>query len=259
LKIADKSSMMNRFTCPLPRSFTMDDHSQSHESPPLGEWEAIVRAGIESQRLVPGAIAVGDTAAALYANHRVSADTDHLVADLKARFDDVRAALESSPEWVTARVLPPKMILGSLRGVEVGFRQMIRSLPVETTKLETPAGPLLVPTLDELLGMKAYLAYSRRATRDFVDFAALASCLSDDEALQTLLRSDRRYGELQSDSVSLEIAKALAEPQPYDLDSIDLQTYKGVQTPWNDWRHAERVCKRLGVLLSERLLAGNDP
>jgi hypothetical protein len=235
------------------------NHPTDQRQAELGpEWDAILRASVESQDIVPGAIAVGGTASALYAHHRISVDTDHLVADLSTRFDEIRATLESAPEWKTARVLPPKLILGSLRGVEIGFRQMIRSRPVETTHISTSAGNLLVPTLDELLGMKAYLAYSRRATRDFVDFAALAACTDDTAALETLLRSDSRYGELQTDSVSLEIAKALAEPQPYDLDSIDLRAYKAIQKPWDDWQHVSGICKKLGILFAERLLSEDN-
>lgn len=258
LMMDSESSIMERFTRPSLDSAAMDHRSEETESPFGEEWQNILRASVESQLLVPGAIAVGGTASALYANHRISADTDHLVADLSTRFEEVRGTLESAPEWKTARVLPPKLILGSLHGVEIGFRQMIRSLPVATTQLLTSSGNLTVPTLDELLGMKAYLAYSRRATRDFVDFAALATCMGDAAAVETLLRSDQRYGELQTDSVSLEIAKALAEPRPYDLDSIDLRTYKAIQPPWDDWRQVETICKRLGIMMAELLLPGDE-
>ncbi|MEX2092701.1 MAG: hypothetical protein WD971_08490 [Pirellulales bacterium] len=189
----------------------------------------------------------------------MSGDTDHLLADLNLRFDEVRATLETTPDWKTARILAPKLILGSLGGVQVGFRQMIRTTPVETARVETPAGSIVVPTLDELSGMKAYLAYSRRATRDFVDFAALASCRDDVAVLATLLLTDARYGELQTDSVALEIAKVLADPQPYDLDSIDLRTYKGIQPPWDDWLHVATVCKRLGLQFADALLPGDEP
>ena len=235
-------------------SIAMDQSQSGRQSVIAHEWEAVLRAGVEAQRLVPGSIAVGGTAAALYAHHRVSGDTDHLLADLVPRFDEVRATLEATPAWKTARLLAPKLILGSLGNVPVGFRQMIRTAPIETARLETSTGSLVVPTLEELFGMKAYLAYSRRATRDFVDFAALASCLDEHAALASLLHSDVRYGELQTDSVSLEIAKALSDPQPYDLDSIDLRTYKGIQPPWDNWSHTEAVCKQLGLRFAEVLL-----
>jgi hypothetical protein len=59
--------------------------------------------------------------------------------------------------------------------------------------------------------------------------------------------------------VAREIAKARAEPQPYDLDSIDLRTYKGIQPPWDDWLHVESVCKRLGLQFADAILSGDEP
>ena len=226
------------------------------ESPSPADWQSVLRAGVEAQRLVPGAVAVGGTAAALYAHHRLSIDTDHLLSDLTERFAEICEVLDATRGWKTARLHAPKLILGSLDGVPVGFRQMIRMAPVATAKIDTPAGALVVPTLDELLGMKAYLAYSRGATRDFLDFAALSSCLDDNAVMASLLRSDERYGALQTDSVALEIAKSLAEPHPYDLDAIDLSSYKGIQHPWESWSHCETICKRWGLRFAEMLLKG---
>lgn len=218
------------------------------------QWKEVLRAGVEAQNLIPGAVAVGGTAAALYAHHRLSLDTDHLLPDLIDRFEEVREVLEQSPNWKTARVLAPRLILGSLGDVQVGFRQMIRSRPIETVSLPTTTGELVVPTLEELIGMKAYLAYSRRATRDFLDFAALTSCTADQTVLAALSRSGERYGDLQTDSVGLEIAKALSEPEPYDLDSVDLSEYKGVQEPWNRWHAIEEICKSFGLQMAEQLV-----
>ena len=89
------------------------------------QWERTLAAGVEAQRLVADAVAVGGTAAALYANHRLSIDTDHLVSGLRAQYDDVLHTLEESPRWRTARVQPPVLILGSLDGVPVGYRQSL--------------------------------------------------------------------------------------------------------------------------------------
>jgi len=231
---------------------------ESHPEQPAQRWVNVLRAGVEAQELVPHAVASGGTAAALYAHHRLSMDVDHLVSDLSERFEEIRETLERTPHWTTARVHTPKMILGALHEVPVGFRQMLRSLPIGTATVQTPSGPLVVPTLDEMIGMKAYLAYSRRATRDFLDFAALASCLDGPAVLASLLRSDERYGELQTDSVGLEIAKALAEPDPYDLESVDLREYKGVKPPWNQWSRVEETCRSFGTLLAEALLRGES-
>lgn len=55
------------------------------------EWTSILQAGVQAQRLVPGAICVGGTAAALYAGHCISHDTGHLVSALRDHFEEVRA------------------------------------------------------------------------------------------------------------------------------------------------------------------------
>ena len=77
---------------------------------------AVFAAAARLQELVPDAVLVGGTAAVYHAGHRVSLDDDHVVADLRERFDDVLAALEETSGWVTARVQRPVLILGRLNG-----------------------------------------------------------------------------------------------------------------------------------------------
>ncbi len=217
-------------------------------------WHQVLRAAVDAQKLIPEAVAAGGTVAALYAGHRFSIDTDHLLMNLRDDFDHVQEILEESPSWRTNRTKPPVLILGSLHGIDVGFRQSRRSLPIERTELDTPGGKLRVPTLDEILGMKAFSVYSRRATRDFLDFAALSAQLSETEVLQTLLRSDERYGELQESSVAFEISKALHEAVPKDLEEIHLEHYKGIQPPWSEWSYIEKICKMYGEKFGEVLI-----
>jgi hypothetical protein len=190
----------------------------------------------------------------LYAGHRLSYDTDHLLPKLREQFQDVRDKLEAHPEWKTARVSPPVLILGRIGDVEVGFRQLKRTLPVETQSVSTPEGPLVVPTLDELLCMKAFLAYDRRVTRDFLDFAALSERTTEREVMASLLKLDHRYGEMQTASISLEVAKALSSGEPSDLNESELPTYKGLAPKWHQWRTTNDICHRFGVLLGEALM-----
>lgn len=79
---------------------------------------------------------VGGTAAALYAQHRLSVDAEHVLGDLRQRFDQVLADLEAVAGWKTARVQRPVQTLGSLDGIETGVRQLIREAPLETTQVE---------------------------------------------------------------------------------------------------------------------------
>jgi len=175
---------------------------------------------------------------------------------LRDHFEVVRARLETQPEWKTARVNPPVLILGSIGGVEVGFRPLKRSLPIETQTVPTEAGPLVVPTLDEMLGMKAFLAYDRNATRDYLDFAALTECAAPSAVLDALLKLDVRYGSLQTASVGLEVAKALCAAAPFDLDESELPRYKRLTEKWHRWETTRAICQRFGVLLGEALVQG---
>src|SRR5687767_1362929 len=103
------------------------EHALGQASPDL---LAVLESAARLQELVPDAVLVGGSAAALYAGHRDSYDHDHVVADLRDRFDVVLEALESEGEWVTNRVRPGKIILGQLGDIEAGVRQMIRTRPM---------------------------------------------------------------------------------------------------------------------------------
>lgn len=102
--------------------------------PPIGLTNDVLVRVLESaarlQKLVPDAVLVGGSAAALYAGHR-SYDHDHVVADLAERFDTVLEAVESQDGWVTNRVTPGKIIPGELGGIETGIRQLIRRTPLD--------------------------------------------------------------------------------------------------------------------------------
>ena len=60
------------------------------------ELDAVLEAAAKLQELVPDAVLVGGTAAVLHAGHRESLDDDHVVADLRERFDAVLATLEET-------------------------------------------------------------------------------------------------------------------------------------------------------------------
>ncbi len=101
---------------------------------PLPEWDRVLSAAAHLQRIFPDAVLVGGTASALAAKHRVSLDADHVLSDLRKKFDRVMADLESVAGWRTARVQRPVLILGSLDGIETGIRQLIRDSPLETKR-----------------------------------------------------------------------------------------------------------------------------
>lgn len=219
--------------------------------------EAVLEAAARLQELVPDAVLVGGTAAAFYIGHRVSFDDDHVVADLRDRYEEVLAVLEETDGWVTARVKRPVLILGRLDGVETGVRNLIRRRPLEVEEVSVGGRSLRVPTLDEIARIKAWLCLIRNATRDYLDFAALADRLGEDQAALVVLAMDGYYADqLGPDGrrVATQVAKQLAEPLPHDLSSIDRTSYRELDRRWQDWGAVHDCCRRVAVRVLDQLL-----
>ena len=221
---------------------------------PLPEWDRVLSAAARLQGILPGAVLVGGTAAAAHEGHRLSVDADHVLADLHGRFDEVLAQLESVAGWKTARVRRPVLVLGSLDGIETGIRQLIRLAPLETETVAAPGGgTVVVPTRAEMLRIKAILILKRNATRDYLDFAALARALGTDGTAAALGALDGLYPQSNGASPFQQLLVQLANPMPYDLDGTDLSEYKRLVPEWQDWNKIQSFC---GVLAAE-LLKGN--
>jgi len=217
---------------------------------------AVYEAAARLQELVPDAVLVGGTAAAHHAGHRVSLDDDHVVADLRDRFDQVLKALEESKGWVTARVKRPVLILGRLDGVETGVRNLVRRLPLEVDEVAVGKRKLRVPTLEEIARIKAWLCLMRNATRDYLDFAALADRLGESEATKVILGMDDYYADQLGPGglrVAAQVAKQLAEPRPDDLSKVDLASYRRLERRWQDWGAVVDACKRVATRVLDRL------
>lgn len=219
----------------------------------------VLTAAARLQDVVPDAVLVGGTAAAHHAGHRVSFDDDHVVADLRERFDDVLSALEQTDGWVTTRVRRPVLILGSLDGIETGIRDLIRRRPLEIEETSVGARVLRVPTLAEITRIKAWLVLLRNATRDYLDLVALADRLGRDRAVDVALGLEDYYEDQQGPGgrrVATQLAKQLAEPRPYDLSEVDLAHYRRLDPRWQDWRAVSDSCRRLAVTMLDRIAAG---
>lgn len=223
---------------------------------PQPTWEKVFEAAARLQQLVPDAVLVGESAAAHHARHRVSFDDDHVVADLEQRFDHVLQALEDTDGWVTARVKRPVLILGSLEGVETGVRNLIRRRPLEIEEAVVGERRVRVPTLEEITRIKAWLCLIRNATRDFVDFVALADRLGDDRAADVVLSMDTYYADqrgVDGRRIATQVAKQLAEPRPDDLDEVDLRFYRQLDRRWHDWGAVVDACGRTAMRVLERV------
>lgn len=220
----------------------------------LPDWEQVLSSAARLQRILPDAVLVGGTASALYAKHRLSTDADHVLADLRERFDEVLAELESVAGWKTARIRRPVQILGSLDGIETGVRQLIRDNPLETTQVECLGQKVTVPTQAEILRIKAVLILKRNATRDYLDFVALADHMGDEHVAEALRRFDQLYPQPNEESALQQLQIQLANPLPYDLEEMNLAEYKNLDPRWHNWLTVKTVCVDCATLILDRIV-----
>jgi len=213
----------------------------------LPEWEQVLSAAAHLQEILPDATLVGGTAVAIFAQHRLSRDADHVLPNLRQTFDDVLAQLEAVAGWRTARVKRPVLILGSLDGIETGVRQMIREQPLETQEISIGDVRLVVPSEEELLRIKGVLILRRNATRDYLDFAALAERIGPARIKKALAQLDQLYPQPNGESALQQLQVQLANPMPYDLENTDLSEYRRLHPKWHDWNRVKEVCATIGT------------
>jgi hypothetical protein len=212
----------------------------------------VLQSAARLQEIVPDAVLVGGSAAALWANHRSSYDHDHVLEDLTERFDTVLEAIEATDGWVTNRITPGKIILGELDDIESGVRQLIRNEPLEVVEITLPSGQALrVPTPDEALRIKGYLAVRRNQVRDYLDVAALSDRYGISHAAEVLGHIDDYYSDQRGhepEGVATQLARQLADPRPADARTIkQLGHYKGLDARWADWKNVTDVCRSVAV------------
>jgi hypothetical protein len=204
--------------------------------------QAVLASAARLQEVVPDAVLVGGSAAALHAGHRDSFVHDHVLADLVERYEDVLEAVEATDGWATSvrASKPPFTIMGSLGGVEAGLRQMRRSRPLETEQVDVGDGQSVVaPTADEALRVKAYLVVQRNAVRDHLDVVALADHLGVDRAVRVLERIDDYYVDRSGEPTSVLTSLVIDE----------LPRYKGLDVRWHQWADVVGACRELALRL----------
>lgn len=178
-----------------------------------------------------------------------------MAPDLRDRFDVVLEALESEGEWVTNRVVPGKIILGQLGDIEAGVRQLIRTRPLETTRVTLPSGrELTVPTADETLRIKGFLIVRRNQTRDYLDVAALADRYGSREAADVLARIDDYYADQHGGGrgVAAQLVRQLGDPRPNDSSvTRQLDAYRNLAARWASWDEVRATCRALAAAMLE--------
>jgi hypothetical protein len=103
----------------------------------LPDWERVLSSAARLQQILPDAVLVGGTASALYAKHRLSADADHVLTDLRHCFDDVLADVMGDEKVVEAlrrfdRLYPQPNGESSLQQLQI---QLANPLPFDLDKV----------------------------------------------------------------------------------------------------------------------------
>ena len=218
--------------------------------------QEVLQSAAVLQSLVPDAVLVGGSAAAIYARHRASFDHDHVVSDLQDRFEVVLDALEREDEWVTNRVRAGKIILGQIGDIEAGVRQLIRKRPLETTRVQLATGEeIAVPTRDETLRIKAFLIVKRNQVRDFLDVVALSDKYGIEHAASILMGIEDYYDEPgKPGSLRSQLIRQLSDPAPQDISVANqLAKYKGLDSRWHNWDEARHIAADLAQQMGRLL------
>src|SRR5204863_324942 len=106
--------------------------------------------------------------------------------------------------------------------------------------------------LDKVLRIKGVLILQRNATRDYLDFAALARHMGDEKVLGAFRSFDRLYPQPNDESALQQLQIQLANALPYDLEGFNLAEYKQLEPRWHDWRTVKAACADCANLLFAR-------
>ena len=77
----------------------------------------VLTAASRLQGLITNTVLVGETASAIFATHRTSYDANHIVQNLREKFDLILETLESVAGCKTAHIKKSVFILGNLDGI----------------------------------------------------------------------------------------------------------------------------------------------
>lgn len=229
------------------------------------ELDELLAASAKLTKVFPDAVLVGGAASSVHARHRFSRDIDFILPNMRDRFESVFTIVDSDPEWTTARVRAPVVIMGNFHGVETTLRQLIRKKPLETCEVITKHGPVNVPTLEEMIRIKAWLVLTRNAYRDYLDLAALSDIAGDERTAKALGNLDSYYIDVDSKKIvrevspSLQLMKQLFDSVPSDLNKLsEIESYKSTIAPWKEPSVVLEKCKKLGNILADQVFVA-DP
>jgi hypothetical protein len=216
------------------------------DAPTQSDWETVLSVAAFVRRIVPDAILADDPAASS-ADERLDDADEKVIEDLNRRFATVMTDLERISGWKADGKGRIRRTYANFVGVETEIFDQARTAPLETTVETGPWGEIAVPTLAEMLRIKAWLVISRNAMSDYRDVAALAERLGCEAAVLALSTLDDLYPQSNGASALQQAARQLAEPRPFfhvvDPESVPLV----VQPRWNEWTFVEKRCLALAV------------
>lgn len=104
-----------------------------------------------------------------------------------------------------------------------------------------------------ILRIKGALILKRNATRDYLDFIALADYIGDDGFVAALRAFDELCPQPNGESALQQLQIQLAQPLPYDLDEVNLAEYKRLDQRWHEWQRVCAVANHYAALIFDRI------
>jgi hypothetical protein len=86
--------------------------------------------------------------------------------------------------------------------------------------------------------------------------SSFAKHIGIEDAVEVLIDFDDYYSDLIRGSQAspiVQLIRQLAEPEPGDLEQIDLSQYKGIHPPFDSWGFIVKICEEISVELGDRL------
>ena len=123
----------------------------------------------------------------------------------------------------------------------------------ETMALDYHGQRLTVPTEDEILRIKGVLILKRNATRDYLDFVALADHMGEESVAHALQSFDKLYQQDNGESTLQQLQVQLANAVPYDLEDTELFEYKNLAPRWHDWNAVKAAGAHISTVIFDRV------
>src|SRR3546814_3584961 len=95
---------------------------------------------------------------------------------------------------------------------------------------------ITVPSKGEILRIKGVLILKRNATRDYLDFLALADHMGEEDVALALQSFDRLYQQASGESPLQQMLVQLANAQPYDLEETKPGEHTNIDPRWHHWQ-----------------------